>query len=86
MSECRHGVTVRGFAEDFTAQAAVGDVRMNTRLISAAAEGKGLASPLLEACHTLLGEAAELGYGRADMTAGIKALEARTREWQCRFY
>ena len=79
------GLPSAGFAEDFTAQAAVEDVRMNTRLISAAAEGKGLASPLLEACHALLGEAAELGYGRADMTAVIKALEARTREWQSRF-
>jgi len=72
-------------AEDFTAQAAVEDVRMNTRLISAAAEEKGLASPLLEACHALLGETEGLGYGRADMTAVIKGLEARTREWQSRF-
>ena len=31
------------------------------------------------------GQTAELGYGRADMTAVIKALEERTREWQCRF-
>jgi len=64
-------------AEDFAVQASIAHVLENPRLITAEAQGAGLASPLLEACHTLYGETAALGYGGSDMTAIIKALESR---------
>ncbi|MFD8499027.1 NAD(P)-dependent oxidoreductase [Amycolatopsis sp. NPDC059657] len=63
--------------EDFSVQASVADVLTNTRLITEAAASAGIAAPLVEACGTLLGEAVDLGLGRLDMTAVVKALEAR---------
>ncbi|MEU1481985.1 NAD(P)-dependent oxidoreductase [Streptomyces sp. NPDC005760] len=65
-------------ARDFTVQAAVTNVLENNRLIAEAARKAGLASPLLDACHALYGEAAEQGHGDADMVAVLRALEARS--------
>ncbi|WP_431949011.1 NAD(P)-dependent oxidoreductase [Actinacidiphila sp. bgisy167] len=63
---------------DFAAQAAAADVLHNNRLIAEAARASGLASPLLDACHALFDETVELGEGRADMVAVLRAIEART--------
>ncbi|MGW7268031.1 NAD(P)-dependent oxidoreductase [Streptomyces sp. NPDC054842] len=63
---------------DFTVQAAVQDVLKNNRLIAGAARRAGLASPLLDVCHALFGEAVALGHGGADMVAVLRAIEART--------
>jgi 3-hydroxyisobutyrate dehydrogenase len=63
---------------DFTAQASLRDVLMNNRLIAEAARAAGIASPLLDVCHELYGEALALGHGADDMAAVVRAHEART--------
>jgi 3-hydroxyisobutyrate dehydrogenase len=63
---------------DFTAQASIANVRTNTELITAAARSAGIASPLLDTCHELLGESVKLGLSGADMAAVLMALEARS--------
>ncbi|MFF4650851.1 NAD(P)-dependent oxidoreductase [Streptomyces sp. NPDC001380] len=63
---------------DFTVQAAARDVLYNNRLIAEAARASGLASPLLDVCHTLFGEAVAQGHGGSDMVAVLRAIEART--------
>ncbi|MDH6493087.1 NAD(P)-dependent oxidoreductase [Streptomyces sp. SAI-127] len=65
-------------ARDFTVQAAATNVLENNRLIAEAARKAGLASPLLDACHALYGEAVEQGHGDEDMVAVLHALETRT--------
>jgi len=63
---------------DFTVQAAATNVLENNRLIAEAARKAGLASPLLDICHTLFGETVDQGHGTEDMVAVLRALEART--------
>jgi 3-hydroxyisobutyrate dehydrogenase len=63
---------------DFTVQAAAADVLKNNRLIAEAARKATVASPLLDVCHALYGEAVERGHGGEDMVAVVRALEART--------
>lgn len=65
-------------ARDFAVQAATTDVLKNNRLIAEAARKAGLASPLLDICHTLFGETVAQGHGGEDMVAVLHALEART--------
>jgi 3-hydroxyisobutyrate dehydrogenase len=65
-------------ASDFTAQAAISDVWMNTRLITDAATKAGVAVPLLDICEALFAETDALGHSRDDMAAVLKAIEART--------
>ncbi len=65
-------------ARDFAAQAAIGNVLGNTRLISEAARAAGVATPLIDECHSLYTEACALGLGAADMAAVIEAIERRT--------
>jgi 3-hydroxyisobutyrate dehydrogenase len=65
-------------AGDFTVQASSSNVLENTRLIAEAARRSGLASPVLDVCHTLYSETVTLGYGESDMAAVIHAIEART--------
>lgn len=65
-------------ARDFAVQASISDVFYNNRLIAEAARESNVASPLLDACHALFGEAVGLGYGAADMAAVVSAIEART--------
>lgn len=66
-------------AKEFSAQAAIADVRMNSRLIADAARDAGLASPVLDVCHALFAETDESGRGALDMAAVLCAIEDRTR-------
>ncbi|WP_265737366.1 NAD(P)-dependent oxidoreductase [Actinacidiphila yanglinensis] len=63
---------------DFSVQAGVVDVLKNNRLIASAARQSGVASPLLDVCHSLFQETVRLGHGGADMVAVLHALESRT--------
>jgi 3-hydroxyisobutyrate dehydrogenase len=63
---------------DFAVQAAISNVLENNRLIAEVARGAGIASPLLDVCHALYGEALALGLGEADMVAVLEAIEARS--------
>jgi 3-hydroxyisobutyrate dehydrogenase len=65
-------------ARDFAVQAAITDVQKNVRLVTEASREAGLASPLLDVCEALYGEAAALGYGQSDMVAVVHAIAART--------
>ncbi|MGV9990272.1 NAD(P)-dependent oxidoreductase [Streptomyces sp. NPDC003374] len=65
-------------AGDFSVQAGALDVLKNNRLIAEAARASGIASPLLDVCHTLFGETVSLGHGAEDMVAVLRAIEART--------
>lgn len=65
-------------ARDFEVHAAVADVFKNTDLVARATREARLASPLLDVCHALFGEAVAQGHGRSDMTAVLHALETRT--------
>ena len=65
-------------SRDFAVQAAITNVRDNSRLITEAARSAGIASPLLDVCHALYGEALQLGLGGADMAAVLRAIELRT--------
>ena len=72
-------VKVRKLVErDFAVQASLVDVLKNNRLIAEAARGGNVASPLLDVCYALYGEAVEQGFGGSDMAAVIRAIEART--------
>jgi 3-hydroxyisobutyrate dehydrogenase len=64
-------------AGEFSAQAAIADVLMNNRLITAAAREAGIPVPLVDVCEQLYAETADLGFGGLDMSAVIKAIEAR---------
>ncbi|HZS85975.1 MAG TPA: NAD(P)-dependent oxidoreductase [Chloroflexota bacterium] len=64
-------------AGNVDAQAAIADVYKNARLIAEAARLAGAASPLIDVCHALYGEAVGLGLGGADMIAVLRAIEAR---------
>lgn len=66
-------------AREFSVQAAIGDVRMNSALVAGAAREAGIASPLLDVCHALFAETEESGRGALDMAAVLCAIEERTR-------
>ncbi|HXR98165.1 MAG TPA: NAD(P)-dependent oxidoreductase [Terriglobales bacterium] len=63
---------------DFAVQAAISNVLENNRLIAEAAREAGIAAPLIDVCHALYGETRGLGFGNADITAVLKAIEARS--------
>lgn len=63
---------------DFAVQASVSNVLENIRLIAEAARQSGVATPLLDVCHSLYDETVRLGQGRSDMVAVLQAIEART--------
>jgi 3-hydroxyisobutyrate dehydrogenase len=65
-------------AHDLAVQAAISNVLENARLIAGAAREANIASPLLDVCHALYGEAQSLGLAGADMVAVIRAIERRT--------
>ncbi|MEL3945481.1 MULTISPECIES: NAD(P)-dependent oxidoreductase [Streptomyces] len=65
-------------ARDFGVQAAALDVLMNNRLVADAARSSGVASPLLDVCHSLFTDTVALGHGGEDMIAVLRAIEART--------
>jgi 3-hydroxyisobutyrate dehydrogenase len=70
-------------ARDFSVQAGVADVLKNNRLVADAARAAGIASPLLDECHSLFGETVARGYGHEDMAAVVRAIEARTDAGPC---
>jgi len=63
---------------DFTVQSAIGDVLKNAKLTVEAARRKGIASPLLDTCVDLYGEAVAEGCGSIDMAGVIKTIEKRS--------
>jgi len=70
--------TAKLLSHDFTAQAAAADALKNNELVAQAARQAGIASPVLDVCHTLFDETVTLGRGAFDMIAVLAALEART--------
>ncbi|MFY1635046.1 NAD(P)-dependent oxidoreductase [Solwaraspora sp. WMMB335] len=64
--------------DDYAVQASIVDVLKNNRLVVEAARAQGVASPLLDACHALYGETADIGHGGADMIGVLHALRTRT--------
>ena len=62
---------------DHESQAAVHDVRYNSRLILDEAAAAGAVTPLLSVCEALLGEAEDQGLGAADMVAVVEAIRRR---------
>lgn len=62
-------------AADFTPHAKASDVLMNNRLILNSARIGDVATPLLDICGALYGEAVDLGFGTEDMIAVVKAFE-----------
>ena len=62
---------------DFTRQAAIRDVHLNTRLIAEAARAVGAAAPVIEATRERFRETEEAGFGPLDMAAVVTALERR---------
>lgn len=65
-------------AGDFSVQAAISDVKMNSGLVAEAARSAGIAAPLLDAADALFNEAEGLGLGKQDMAAVVQAIAART--------
>lgn len=63
---------------DFAVQAAIHDVRKNSRLVADAARTAGIAAPMVELADALYAETLALGFGDEDMAAVVRALEART--------
>jgi len=70
--------------ENFDVQASIENVLDNNRLIAAAARAAGIASPLLDVCHDLYRETAEMGFGGEDMAAVVKAIDARSESERAR--
>jgi 3-hydroxyisobutyrate dehydrogenase len=67
-------------ANDLTVQAAAADVLKNNELVAAAARAAGIASPVLDVCHSLFAEANEQGHAGEDMVAVVRAIERRTAD------
>jgi 3-hydroxyisobutyrate dehydrogenase len=65
-------------ARDFSTQASISDVLYNNRLVADAARESGIASPLLDLCHSLYSETEALGLAGADMVAVLRAIERHT--------
>ena len=65
-------------ARDFAVQASIANVLTNVGLIAQAARSKGVASPILDACHALFAETNNYGYAHDDMAAVIRAIENRS--------
>nr|WP_225953033.1 NAD(P)-dependent oxidoreductase [Kibdelosporangium phytohabitans] len=64
-------------AGDYSVQAAIDDVWMNTRLITDAAKASGIPAPLMDVCEQLFAETSALGHGAADMAAVVEAISRR---------
>ncbi|HEU4330996.1 MAG TPA: NAD(P)-dependent oxidoreductase [Lapillicoccus sp.] len=65
-------------AGDLSVQAAIADVLYNARLITDAATGAGVSTPLATVSEALYAEAEALGHGALDMAGVIRAVEARS--------
>jgi 3-hydroxyisobutyrate dehydrogenase len=70
--------TAKLLARDFSKHAAIADGLECNRMITAAAREAGIASPLLDVCEALLGEAMSLDLEGADVISVIRAIERRT--------
>lgn len=77
VSKMKLGKIVEG---DYAVQASISDVLKNNALIAEAARQAVIASPLLDVCHELFRETLELGHGKEDMAAVIRAIEERTKD------
>ncbi len=64
-------------AKEFSVQASIRDVAMNSRLVAQAARDSGAASPMLDVSNALYGEAEAIGLGALDMAAVIEAIAKR---------
>lgn len=64
-------------ANDFSVQASIRDVAMNSRLVAQAARDANAASPLLDVANALFAETDTLGLGGMDMAAVIEAIRRR---------
>jgi 3-hydroxyisobutyrate dehydrogenase len=64
--------------EDFSVHGSIALLRTSTELTAAAAAAAGIATPLLDASHELLGEAIDRGLGDADVAALVEVLRARS--------
>ena len=78
-SEVSQAKAAKLAAADFGAHAKAADVLMNNQLILDSARIDGIATPLLDVCGALYGEAVNAGFGSDDMIAVAKAIEARPR-------
>lgn len=76
-SEVSRAKAAKLAAADFAPHAKTSDVLMNNRLILDSARIGGIATPLLDVCGALYGEAVSSGFGNDDMIAVAKAIEAR---------
>jgi 3-hydroxyisobutyrate dehydrogenase len=65
-------------SHDYAAQATIRNVLENITLIAEAARAMRTASPLLDLCHSLYAEAAEVLRSDVDMIAVIRAIERRS--------
>jgi 3-hydroxyisobutyrate dehydrogenase len=65
-------------AKEFSVQASIRDVHMNSGLVARAARDAGIASPLLDVSDALFGETEAAGHGALDMAAVLLAIAART--------
>ncbi len=65
-------------SHDYAAQATIPNVLENIALIAEAARAMRTASPLLDLCHSLYAEAAEVVRSDVDMIAVIRAIERRS--------
>jgi 3-hydroxyisobutyrate dehydrogenase len=65
---------------DYDVEAAIADVLKNNQLVAEAARRRQLASPLIDVCHALFGEAVAHGLGGRDMAAVVRSIESRTDE------
>jgi 3-hydroxyisobutyrate dehydrogenase len=65
-------------SHDYAAQATIPNVLENIALIAEAARATRTASPLLDLCHSLYAEAAEVLRSDVDMIAVIRAIERRS--------
>jgi 3-hydroxyisobutyrate dehydrogenase len=75
-SAVSRGKTAKLVEQDYSVQAGAADVLKNNRLIAQAARSIGVASPLLDVCHSLFAETVALGHGSADMAAVVHAISA----------
>lgn len=65
-------------SRDFSVQAGISDAWNSTKLIAEAASDANISVGLLALSQHLYGEAAELCHGEADISAVLRAIEART--------
>ena len=63
-------------AQDFSVQASIRDVLMNSQLVAAQARAAQLPSPLLDQAHALFQQAVDQGHGALDMVAVVRAIAA----------